>query len=138
MGAWLLSLLRRVPGSLDIIALTIAIVVLAFVIWPGWLRQAREDGKLEERAAWQLKQEEAIAKRDAAVSVAQRKIDTAETDMLAARAAGALKVNDLETALAAERKANEAAGKTGAAGDRCVPRRMPERVRRALNAFREQ
>lgn len=138
MAAWLLSLVRRLPGSLDIVGLTIAIVVLAFAIWPGWLREAREDGAAQERLKWVALQEEATAKRDAAISVAQRKIDTAETEMLAARSANALKVNDLETALAAERKANEAAGNIGAAGNRCMPRRMPERVRRALNAFRDK
>ena len=138
MVAWLLSLVRRLPGSLDIVGLTIAIVVLAFVIWPGWLRQAREDGKLEERAVWINEQETARAKQDAAIAKAQTRIDAAETGMLAARAEAAVKTSELEAALAVERKANDEAGKVDASGNRCLPRRMPERVRRALNAFRDR
>ncbi len=135
---WLATLPGRALRSIDIIAIVIALGFLAMTTWPGWLRQAREDGKLEERASWQVKQEEATEKRDMAIAKAQMRIDKAETGMLAARAEVALKTSELEAALAAERKANEEAGKTDAAGARCLPRRMPERVRRALNAFRDR
>ncbi len=134
--AWLLTLPARALRSADIIGMTLALCFLSVTVYPGWLRQARDDGARQERADWVEKQEEARAKQDAAIAAAQRRLDAAEKDMLAARADVAIKTSDLEAALAAERVANDEAGKTDAAGARCLPRRMPERVRRALNAFR--
>lgn len=133
---WLLTFPARALRSADIIGIVIGILLFAFVVWPGWLGQARDDGARQERADWVEKQEEARAKQDAAIAAAQRRLDAAEKDMLAARADVAIKSSELEAALAAERVANDEAGKTDAAGARCLPRRMPERVRRALNAFR--
>ena len=137
MMEWLLTLPGRALRSADIIGITIAAIVCAFVIWPGWLSRAREDGALEERGKWVAAQEEATAKRDAAVAKAQTKIDTAETAMLDARLNSDVKISELEKALAvAQGGRNENEKSAGEGNRRCLPRRMPDGVRKALNAFR--
>lgn len=126
-----------IRGLLITAAASIALTVLAFVVWPGWMRQAREDGVLEERAKWVEAQEKLIAARDAAVAKAQTKIDVAETAMLDARLTSDVKISNLEAALRAAQGEKNEKGKTAGAGDRrCLPRRMPDGVRDALNAFR--
>lgn len=118
-------------------AASVALTVLAFVVWPGWMRQAREHGVLEERAKWVEAQEKLIAARDAAVAKAQTKIDAAETAMLDARLTSDVKISNLEAALkAAQGGGNETEQAAGDGNRRCLPRRMPDGVRNALNAFR--
>lgn len=136
---FLTALARRIAAGWDMLLLGMAIVAFAFIVWPGWLWQAREAGALDERGKWQAAKEEAQAKHDAAVAATQRKLDAAETDLLASRAATAITVNDLNAALAAERaryaaeKARQEASGKGA----CVPRdrAMPDSVRNQLNAL---
>lgn len=118
-------------------AASVALTVFAFVLWPGWLRQARDDGAREERLKWVAAQEEATAKHDAAVAKAQTKIDAAETAMLDARLISDVKISNLEAALTgAQGGGNENEKSAGNGNRRCLPRRMPDRVRNALNAFR--
>lgn len=118
-------------------AASVALTVVAFVVWPGWLRQAREDGVREERAKWVEAQEKLIAARDAAIAKAQTKIDAAETAMLDARLTSDVKISNLEAALkAAQGGGNENEQSAGEGNRRCLPRRMPDGVRKALNAFR--
>ncbi len=116
---------------------SVALTVLAFVVWPGWLGQAREDGAREERAKWVEAQEKLIAARDAAVAKAQTKIDVAETAMLDARLTSGVKISNLEAALRAAQGGGNGNEESADEGNRrCLPRRMPDGVRNSLNAFR--
>lgn len=140
--AYLLDLLKRALQALDALLitsfLTAAIITFGFLVYPGWLGEAKEAGASAERLKWVAAKEEADAKRDAAISAAQRKIDDAESKMVLAQASNDLKINDLNAALAAERADNAKVESAGDGVPVCKPRPMPERVRNALNAFRGQ
>jgi hypothetical protein len=128
---WLKSLPTKIFTSLDVILLAIALTVAAFMVWPGWLQQARESGALTERVKWQAEQDRAEAKRDRERIIAQGKVDDAEQALLDARIKTALQVNGL-TQIIAEERAKDATCKPSD-NNCCSP--MPDRVRDAINAI---
>lgn len=126
--------LRAALAAWDVILLSVALTVAAFLVWPGWLRQAREAGALGERLVWQEKQRRSDLQREAERETAQAQIDLAERQLLDAQTAGAIRINELETAIAETRKSDDATAIAGAAGrPACGP--IPERVRSALNGI---
>lgn len=129
----LFTRIRAALAAWDVILLAIALTVGAFHVWPGWMRQAREAGALSERLVWQEKQRRADLDREAERVAAQTKVDAAERLLLDTQAAGAIRINELETAIAEERK-SDANAATGVAG-RSACDLIPERVRNALNSI---
>lgn len=127
MVAYFLSRLLVALRAWDAILLAVALTVMAFVAWPGWLREAREAGALSERLAWMEQQRRAELRREADRRAAQARIDRAEAAAINAMAQSAILRNDLETAIA---EADDEDG-GGVARD-CG---LPERVRGALNAI---
>ncbi|WP_414901222.1 secretion protein HylD [Rhizobium cremeum] len=129
-----LTRFRAALAAWDVILLAIALTVAAYHVWPGWLRQAREAGVLSERLVWQEKQRRADLDREREREAAQAKIDTAERNLIDTQAAGAIRINELETAIAEKRKPADANAAAGVA-DRSTCDPIPERVRNALNSI---
>ncbi len=132
--SYFLIRIRAALAAWDVILLAVALTVAAYQVWPGWLRQAREAGALGERLVWQEKQRRADLDREREREAAQASIDAAERAMLDAAAASAIKINELEAAIAETRTSDDATAPAGAA-DRPACRSIPERVRNALNGI---
>lgn len=111
----------------DAILLAVALTVAAFVVWPGWLGDAREAGALSERLVWMEAQRKLAVKLEKERKAAQEKIDAAEIAMINTMAQGTIRLAELEQALAEER--------ADASSSAAVCPAMPSRVRDALNAI---
>lgn len=131
---YFLTRIRAALAAWDVILLAIALTVAGFHVWPGWLRQAREAGALGERLVWQEKRRRADLDREAERKTAQASIDAAERQLLDTQTAGAIRINELETAIAEKRKPADANAAAGVAG-RSACDLIPERVRNALNSI---
>ena len=129
--AYLLTRIRASVAAWDVILLAVALTVAAFVIWPGWLRQAREAGALSVRLEWMEKQRRAAIDAEKARQEAQAKIDAAERQLVNRQIEASIERDDLLSAIKEARESN--ADQTDDSGAVCRP--MPDRVRNALNAI---
>ncbi|MCL6708609.1 hypothetical protein M8R20_16570 [Pseudomonas sp. R2.Fl] len=131
MLSHILSRLLAAVKAWDAIQLAVALTVFGFLVWPGWLNDAREAGALGERLVWMEKQRRMDIKLEADRKAAQAKIDAAELSMINAMAESAIRTSELERAIA-EEKAN---AKDDPVGGVAACPAMPERVRNALNGI---
>ncbi|HLP67936.1 MAG TPA: hypothetical protein VK181_10500 [Rhizobium sp.] len=129
--AYLLTRLRAAIAAWDVILLAVALTVAAFIVWPGWVRQAKEAGALSVRLEWMEKQRRAAIDAEKIRQEAQAKIDAAERQLINRQIEASIERDDLLSAIKEERESN--ADKTDDNGAACRP--MPDRVRNALNAI---